>query len=380
LSGTYSRLSSQVSWRRTYVDPFGQSWTPFTYLRADGFFNSPDVTGYPNSFASNFINPEQEFAGRAMPAVGLEYRYPFIGQLGTWGTQQIEPIAQIIARPNETHIGRLPNEDAQSMVFDDSNLFNWNKFSGYDRVEGGVRANTGVKYSVTGANDFYGEALFGQSYQLAGRNSFAAMDLVNTGRESGLDTAASDYVGRLQVSPNKAMTFLTRARFDQEDFSVNRFEAGFTGSFAPLPFSGSVVYARYEAQPELGFDKRREGILSSAAYTVTPNWTLNGSVLVDLDKYLDSKAQYAKYVAAGSIGTAPVLDPVWSITGTSVGVAYNDECTTLSVSYSMSPRQLANGTTESDRTLLVSLQLRSLGQSRLQQKYGPQTQDGLASR
>jgi LPS-assembly protein len=212
------------------------------------------------------------------------------------------------------------------------------------------------------------------------------MDLVNTGRESGLDTAASDYVGRLQVSPNKAMTFLTRARFDQEDFSVNRFEAGFTGSFAPLPFSGSVMYARYEAQPELGFDKRREGILSSAAYTVTPNWTLNGSVLVDLDKYLDAKAQYAslynQYVAAGSIGKAPVYDPVpvWSITGTSVGVAYNDECTTLSVSYSMTPRQLANGTTESDRTLLVSLQLRSLGQSRLQQKYGPQTQDGLASR
>ena len=48
-----------------------------------------------------------------MPTVGLEYRYPFIS-VQSWGTQTIEPIAQIIARPNETQIGRWPNEDAQS--------------------------------------------------------------------------------------------------------------------------------------------------------------------------------------------------------------------------------------------------------------------------
>ena len=36
-----------------------------------------------------------------MPAVGLEYRYPFIS-VQSWGTQTIEPIAQLIVRPNET--------------------------------------------------------------------------------------------------------------------------------------------------------------------------------------------------------------------------------------------------------------------------------------
>ena len=70
-----------------------------------------------------------------MPAVGLEYRYPFIN-VQPWGTT-IEPIAQIIARPNETYAGKLPNEDAQSAVFDASNLFAVDKFSGYDRVGGG---------------------------------------------------------------------------------------------------------------------------------------------------------------------------------------------------------------------------------------------------
>jgi len=30
--------------------------------------------------------------------------------------------------------GAFPNEDAQSLIFDDSNLFKVNKFSGWDRL------------------------------------------------------------------------------------------------------------------------------------------------------------------------------------------------------------------------------------------------------
>src|ERR1041385_6546335 len=75
-----------------------------------------------------------------MPTVGLEYRYPFIN-VQPWGSTTIEPIAQAIIRPNETYAGKLPNEDAQSLVYDARNLFSVDKFSGYDRVEGGGRAN-----------------------------------------------------------------------------------------------------------------------------------------------------------------------------------------------------------------------------------------------
>jgi LPS-assembly protein len=310
-----------------------------------------------------------------MPAVGVEYRFPFVGQVGTWGIQQLEPIAQVIARPNEGRIGRLPNEDAQSFAFDDSNLFNWNKFSGYDRAEGGVRANTGLKYSVTGPNSFYGEAMFGQSYHLAGRNSFAAYDLVNTGRDSGLESDASDYVGRFLLSPNQNFSLMTRARFDQDDLAIQRFEAGTSLSFNPyIPLTTGLTYARYEAQPELGYDRRREGIMGSANYAVTPPWSIGGSVLVDLDKYLVTKQQFQE-----GLITAAQRDPVWSVTGTTLGLTYRDECTVFNVSYSMTPRQLGNGTTESDKTLLVSLQLLTLGEANIRQRYGQQTQDGVAS-
>ena len=41
-----------------------------------------------------------------MPDVGVEYRYPFV-DVEPWGTQTIEPIAQLILRPNETQIGKI---------------------------------------------------------------------------------------------------------------------------------------------------------------------------------------------------------------------------------------------------------------------------------
>src|SRR5581483_9563569 len=97
--GVYSRFSAQTDWRRSFVDPFGQVFTPFTTLRADvanvSVDNEPGVSNYLSTGNSSIV--------RAMPTVGMEYRYPFIG-VQSWGTQTIEPIAQIIARPNETGI------------------------------------------------------------------------------------------------------------------------------------------------------------------------------------------------------------------------------------------------------------------------------------
>ena len=50
-------------------------------------------------------------------------------------------------RPNERLAGGLPNEDAQSFVFDTTSLFERDKFSGFDRTEGGTRANVGLRYT-----------------------------------------------------------------------------------------------------------------------------------------------------------------------------------------------------------------------------------------
>jgi LPS-assembly protein len=149
-----------------------------------------------------------------MPTVGVEYRYPFIS-VQSWGTQTIEPIAQVIARPAEQQIDKWPNEDAQSLIFDDSNLLKVDKFSGYDRMEGGGRANYAISYTAQFNRGGSFNALFGQSYSLWD-NSFTQGGISNTGLDSGLDKTRSDYVARATFQPNSIYKFSSRFRFDSD--------------------------------------------------------------------------------------------------------------------------------------------------------------------
>lgn len=324
--GTYTRLSAEANWRKSITDPLGQIFTPFFSLRAD--IASVNLTNQAG--VSNFIETSDSAVFRGMPVAGLEYRYPFVN-VQSWGTNTIEPIAQIIARPNETQIGRLPNEDAQSFVFDDANLFRVDKFSGWDRVEGGGRANYGIQYTAQFNQGGYVNALFGQSYQLFGRNSFAAGDATNTGLNSGLDTRASDYVARISYQPDRIFTFTTRYRFGEENFDVKRFELEGKANFDRL--SLQALYGNYAEQPELGFLTRREGILGGVSYKMTQNWAMIAAARYDLD--------------------ADKFDQ------TRVGVGYVDDCLILALNYITNYTYSGNPT--KDHRVMLQFGLRTLG-------------------
>lgn len=274
--GTYTRLTAEAQWRRSFTDSVGQIWTPFAIIRADAI--SASISNQPG--VSNFLPVGDTEALRVMPTVGMEYRYPFIN-VQPWGSTTIEPIAQIIIRPNETYAGRFPNEDAQSMVFDASNLFAVDKFSGYDRVEGGGRANVGVQATTQFDRGGSINVLFGQSYQLFGLNSFAVADVTNTGLASGLQNSRSDYVGRVNYSPNRTYTLSVRSRVDEATLNINRFEAEGRASFDR--WSVSLLYGNYAAQPELGYLTRREGLLGTGSIKVAANWVVTGAARWDLE-------------------------------------------------------------------------------------------------
>ena len=276
MPGTYTRATAAVQWRKSFTDPIGQIWTPFAILRADAIDAS--ISNQPG--VSNFLPVGDTQALRAMPAVGLEYRYPFIN-VQPWGSTTVTPIAQVILRPNETYAGKLPNEDAQSLVFDASNLFAVDKFSGYDRIEGGGRANVGVQTTTQFDRGGSINVLFGQSYQLFGLNSYAVKDATNTGLDSGLATQRSDYVASVSYSPNRTYTFSTRARIDEATTNVNRFEAEGRATFDR--WSVSMLYGNYAAQPELGYLTRREGLLGGASVKVAANWVVSGAARWDLE-------------------------------------------------------------------------------------------------
>jgi len=327
--GTYNRFTAEAKWRTSYTDPYGQIWTPFASVRVDAVDAS--ISSQPG--VSNFIQPGDTQALRVMPTVGLEYRYPFIN-IQPWGTTTIEPIAQIIVRPNEGYAGKLPNEDAQSMVFDASTLFNVDKFSGYDRVEGGGRANVGVQATTQFDKGGAINVLFGQSYHLFGLNSFAVADLTNTGLDSGLDKARSDYVARASYSPNSTYKFTTRARFDETNLSVQRFEAEGSASFNR--WSVALTYGNYAAQPELGILTRREGLLGTGSVKVASNWVVSGGARWDL-----ATNQINQYT---------------------VGAGYVDDCFVLALSYITAYNYAySNATPTLNHAVMFQFGLRTLG-------------------
>ena len=152
----------------------------------------------------------------------MEWRYPLLARVGEFGSLVIEPIGQVVARPNQSSVPSLVNMDAQSLVFDDTNLFEWSKFSGYDRYETGTRLNYGGQASMTFSNGAFANALLGQSIQLAGMNSYSTADAANVGLSSGLDTRASDIVGRFAFAPNSKITFVAKGRFDKDSLEARR--------------------------------------------------------------------------------------------------------------------------------------------------------------
>ena len=99
-----------------------------------------------------------------MATAGLEWRWPVLFS-SISSSHMIEPMAQVFARPDEQYIGGLgiPNEDAQSFVFDASTLFERDKFSGYDRMEGGTRVNIGFRYSGAYDNGWTHQRAFSAS-------------------------------------------------------------------------------------------------------------------------------------------------------------------------------------------------------------------------
>jgi LPS-assembly protein len=350
--GNYDRLSTQAYWRTSVTDSAGQVWTPFASVRADTAAMS--ISNEPGVAAQ--IPTGSESLARVMPTVGLEYRYPFIN-IQSWGTQTIEPIAQVIARPDETKIGRFPNEDAQSFTFDDANLFSVNKFGGWDRVEGGGRANVGIQYTAQFNQGGSVNALFGQSYQLFGKNSYAERTLTNTGLESGLEDDVSDYVARLQFQPNRTYTFTSRFRFDHRDMSVERLELEARANYDR--WTASLMYGNYGAQPKLGIPTKQQGILGSLSYKLDANWVVYGNALYGL----------STFTADNNGNLVPDSNPSWHFTRAGLGIGYVDDCFMLSVNYlyGYTYDVVTGGTPKVDNRIMLQLGLRTIGESGVSQ-------------
>ncbi|VFU10732.1 LPS-assembly protein LptD [Methylocella tundrae] len=369
VGGEYTRTTVDISWKRKLIDPIGEVWTPFAFAHVNGewldlnttnsytFSSSFGSSTFSNSSQLNFLgNRDVSFYGAFVPGVGLEYRYPFFAKLG-FGSVTVEPIAQIIMRPNNP-IGAFSNVnlDAQSLVFDESTLFDWNKYSGYDRFETGMRANYGGQFTLNFKDGGYINVIGGQSYQVAGTNSYATADAANVGLSSGLDTRASDYVGALSIAPNSAFSFTAKSRFDVNTFEPRRIDL--VGNYNLGAWTGGIQYANYQAQPVIGYYVRREGLSLNSRYKISDNYFAQGNITFDMSR------QFYPAALIGYTSPGP-----FAIAAFGMGAGYNDDCTTFSVNYSSIYQDNGNGALIRNQTVLLQLQLRTLGGTKLSESF-----------
>jgi LPS-assembly protein len=283
-AGANSRISSELEWRRTLTTANGLRLTPI--LAARGDLNSVNLDTAPADYNGTFAGNGSH--ARGMVTAGLEASYPVL--VTAPGSNHVfEPIGQIFVRPNERLAGGLPNEDAQSFVFDTTSLFERDKFSGFDRTEGGTRANVGLRYTGSFDNGLRTHAAFGQSYHIAGLNSFASPDLSQATRNAGLENDVSDFVGMGGLSFN-GLSLAASARFDKDDFRMERTDVR-TG-FSRGRLSTSMTYTEIKApRPFVTGDEDRREVTGYASLKVHDFWRVAASTSYDLvDKKFNRQA------------------------------------------------------------------------------------------
>jgi LPS-assembly protein len=323
-----NRLILEGNWRRQMIDGIGQVYTPFARLRGDVYGVAGVDRGLNGSeeFATNETEGSSAIL-RGNAVGGMEYRYPFVASTGNV-THVVEPIGQVIARPDTVGDQQeIPNEDALSLVFDDTLLFDIDKFSGYDRIETGTRANVGVRYTAQLASGAYGRAVFGESYQIAGQNEFDTEFF----RTTGLASDASDYVGGLYIQAISNLGFSAQSRFDEQTFDIRRTDLASWASYGPARVK--VNYADVTAEPGLANNEPREEIIVAGALAVTEAWSLLGNFRYDL-------------------ATEQTITD-------GLGVRWQDDCFLMDVTYQRS--FIRDQDIEPDQRFLVNFSLKYLG-------------------
>ncbi len=250
------RLSLSTDWRLPFAGPLGDRYQFSASVRGDGY----NTDFAPLSGVST--NAQTRVRGRVFPQAALTWHYPWVDE---WGSVNglIEPIAAAFAAPLGGNPATIPNEDAQSFEFDDTDLFVANRFPGYDRVDGGQRVDYGLHAGVFNPTAGSTQILVGESYRFQSNAQFPV--------GTGLDHRRSDVVGRVTVAPSGHFNVFYRARLDSQDLAMRRQEIGTYGGVANL--NGSLSYIATSAIPSLPTVQPASQISIGVNFALTDRWS-----------------------------------------------------------------------------------------------------------
>ncbi len=256
---TSHRATMINSWNLPYTSPYGEKYRLVASLKSDLYY----IGQYQNEDGSSYTGT----TARVFPQVGLEWRLPFVKN--TTNTSQIlEPIIVAAFAPDQDNKpDKIPNDDSQDVEITDVNIFDLDRYSGYDRNDTGSRVSYGLNWS------FYGKKWGRSSVLLAQTYEFDKDDnLFNLDNEKN---HFSDYVGRIYASPNRYFDMNYRFKLDKDTLSVNYSELGASIGADILRLNMSYIYF-----PEAGnyadyIDTRRKEIYTVLSSQITRNWAVD---------------------------------------------------------------------------------------------------------
>jgi LPS-assembly protein len=314
--GTYQTHGmAAAEWKRQMVSGMGLVMTPFAQIRSDVFF-SENVPG---------AEEQEEPDLYLTPTAGFDMRMPFIADHGPVQSV-LTPVFQMIAAPSEQRDDDNANEDAITLNFDTTSLFLSDRFTGYDRREGGVRANAGVSYTLLGENGTFVRMSLGESFHIAGENSFVA--------GSGLDGTSSDLVGAVALQFNEHATLGYQARVEEDLSRINVQEATLGLTFDQ--FSGSLSYADIGKAADYGRPDDARQIWADGTYHIDEVWSVFGGVRYDLEE-------------------SEVMEQT-------IGAAFECDCMKAEIQYTMSrDDEFGDDNDGTDHRLELGIELRTIG-------------------
>jgi len=318
------RIASRIHYDLPTQDRMGSIWTvrgqaDLVGRSADNLQLGPVYSTTDSSLTEANVNAR----------VALDWRMPFARSAGEYGSQIIEPRVQFVTGPSTGRQYNIPNEDSLDFEFTDANLFALNRFTGRDRQEGGTRVDAALRGAWLFPNGGQVEALGGRSFRASEENVFY------TG--SGLEDQASDYVGRVRVSPVSWLDLIARGRFDGETAANRMTETSARLGLGPVSLSAGYLFTTPNPALVNTPNASRREVSGGVSARVGQYWRVGAAGRYDV--------QNSKPVSAG------------------VNLVYEDECLVFSTSYN---RSWAENTTSqsyypSGETLLFSIGFKTIG-------------------
>lgn len=209
------------------------------------------------------------------PTYQANLSYPLIS-IRSNNVSIIEPILQFVATPNFTRSNKIVNEDSLSIEINDANLFSNDRYSGYDRVEDGVRTNYGLigSTTITGKEEKYYFYMIGQSYRFKKNPNYA--------QDSGLKNKFSDVVGHLGFKPIKYFDAFYRYRFDPYKRRLRRSEVDLNFNYYPFGLRSRFIHYNYGSITDPLTVK--ESISISPTFSFDKQWSVEGGLVRNSSK------------------------------------------------------------------------------------------------